>query len=288
MATALRTFSYNTHLFFNTVVELGPHTVFDDAARLRKIAERVLSESPDIVGFSEVWANSSKDRFKTLMSEMYPYSAFDGNTNLTELGSGLLLLSRFPIKTSTFTKYTLLAGADFFSQKGFILATVDTGAGDLMVALTHTQADEGVLEVQARKSNIKQLVAGIAAWTANTTPAVLLGDLNIIGEDADGIPTNQYRSLTEQLTPIGLTDSYRVLHPDAKADPGYTYNAVTNKLIAEFAPADAKSKVEQRIDYLFTRALSPTSAEVVLSYLYPKDGGEMDLSDHYPLKGMVN
>jgi endonuclease/exonuclease/phosphatase family metal-dependent hydrolase len=288
MATALRTFSYNTHLFFNTVVALGPHTVFDDATRLDKIAERVLSESPDIVGFSEVWANSSKDSFKTLMSGTYPYSAFDGNTNPKEVGSGLLLLSRFPIKTSAFTKYTLLAGADFFSQKGFILATIDTGAGDLMVALTHTQADEGVLEVQARKSNIKQLVAGIAPWTANTTPAVVLGDLNIIGEDADGMPTNQYRSLTNHLTPLGLTDAYRVLHPDAIADPGYTYNAVTNKLIAQFAPADAKNKVKQRIDYLFTRIFSPASAEVVLSYVYPMDGGEMDLSDHYPLQGTMN
>jgi len=279
----MRVLGYNSHLFFNTIVGMDGGSVFEDATRLDLIAEAVLAGSYDLVGFSEVWANKSKSRLRTLLKNPFAHSAWDENDNLFEIGSGLLLLSRYPITASEFTRYDDLVGADAFSQKGFVLARIDTGAETVAVVLTHTQAGNGTAEVNARTSNIEQLAKGISVWAGVSTPAILAGDLNVIGEDTLGQPTAEYEFLLKTLGALGMTDAYRVVHPDAEVDHGYTYDGVTNTLVPYFALADAENKVVQRLDYVFSGGFNPTSANVLRSFLYQSGKGEMDLSDHYPL-----
>jgi len=43
-----------------------------------------------------------------------------------------------------------------------------------------------------------------------------------------------------------MKDSYRTLNDSATSAPGYTYDAVNNKLIARLAQKDAKDRVKQR------------------------------------------
>lgn len=281
--TAVNVLAYNTHLFAGTVVGLDPGTIYQDAARLDGIAARLLGGSWDVVGLSEVWANASKRRLVDALATAYPYSVWDGNSNPFEIGSGLLLLSRFPVTTSRFVRYQDLAGADSFSQKGFIMATLDVGgAHPLSVALTHAQAGSSPADVRARDANLAQLAAAFASW-APGPPSLLLGDLNVVAEGAGGVATDQYALLLRTLLPLGLADAFRSLHPHAAADPGFTYDAVTDKLIAFFALSDAMNQVRERLDYVFTNALTATSCEVDRTFLYSDGAVQMDLSDHYPL-----
>lgn len=142
---------------------------------------------PAIVGFSAVWANSSKQGFISGVPSQLPDCAWDENKNPLKMGSGVFLLSRFPL-SDIFTKYEKLVGWDSVSQKGFLLATVEIEAQKLLIA--HTQADDGGAAdagQEARKSNILELQSGISKAADISTPVILLGDLNIIGEDKSGI-----------------------------------------------------------------------------------------------------
>jgi endonuclease/exonuclease/phosphatase family metal-dependent hydrolase len=289
MTTTLNALQYNTHLFLNTVVGLAPSQLYRDAERLDKIVADVRTLDPDIVGFSEVWANSSKDRFIEGLASQYPYHAWDENKNPYQLGSGLLLFSRYPIAKHTFTPFTRLVWEDAFSQKGFLLAEIAVGSRTILVAHTHIQADAGSDPsyaecIKARASNLQQVQAGIAAYPISL-PVILLGDLNIVGEDASGKVTGEYRSLCGTLETVGLADAYRALDPNPVSAPGYTYDAVANKLIARFAPADTQKGLEQRIDYIFSRGLTPDEADVPTTFTFESPDGVMDLSDHYPLRG---
>ena len=319
MNTTPHVLGYNTHLFGGTKVEVakkfldGVQTIwfkltkknsseigkdeieYQEDTRINEIINQVNNQAPNIVALSEVWSNKSKERFISKLKSQLPYYAWDENTNILQIGSGLLLLSRFPLSPLSnryFTRYDpdSLVGDDKRSQKGFILATADLGAQKLLIAHTHTQADDEKdykKAIEARKSNLLELREAISKAADNSMPAILLGDLNVIGESESGTPTKEYEFLCEILKPLQMTDSYRTLHPRATSDPGYTYDAVNNKLIARFASKDAKKKVKQRLDYMFVRGITPTSVTVPNSFTFdpPYGKGTTDLSDHYPLEG---
>jgi endonuclease/exonuclease/phosphatase family metal-dependent hydrolase len=287
MTTTLHCLAYNAHLFVDTAVELSAKQVYNDTIRINGIITQIQNLKPDIVSLSEVWANNSKEEFTERLKEELPYSAWDDNKKILQIGSGLLLLSRFPLSHISFTKYTSLVGSDSLSQKGFIIATVEVGGQKLLIACTHVQADDNSAAIEARKSNISQLKNGISNAAGVSTPVILLGDLNIIGENQSGTPTDEYKSLCDTLKSLQMSDSYPTLHPDATSAPGYTYDAVNNKLIARFAPSDANNKVRERLDYIFVRGITPTSVTVLDSFTFqpPDETAEWDLSDHYPLDG---
>jgi len=278
--------SYNTHLFLDTLVKGDSSQGYHDSTRLDNIINLLKLTTPDIIGFSEVWANSSKYRFIDALKSQLPYSAWDQNTHSLQIGSGLLLLSRFPLSKVSFIPYANLTGLDRLSQKGFILANVEVGSQKLLIAHTHTQAGDNSDAINARTSNLNQLLDILStAVESDSIPVIMLGDLNIIGENELGTPTQEYKILCNLLKGYSMFDSYRRLNPNATSDPGYTYDAVNNKLIDRFAPSDAKNKFRQRLDYMFVRGVTPVSVTVLKTFTFQTSDGTMDLSDHYPLEG---
>ncbi len=251
------------------------------------IITQVQNLNPDIVGFSEVWANSSKHRLIDGLKSQFPYSAWDHNDNSLQIGSGLLLLSRFPLSNVLFNQYVNLSGFDRISQKGFILATAKIGEQEILIAHTHTQADENNDAINNRKANLNQLF-NIFCSQADSMPIILLGDLNIVGEDNSGNPTQEYTYLRLLFRNNYMSDSYRSVNTSAKSDPGYTYDAVNNKLINRFDHTSAVNAIKQRLDYMFVRGLQPNSVTVLKTFTFQISDGTIDLSDHYPLYGSFN
>ncbi|MEH1865087.1 MAG: endonuclease/exonuclease/phosphatase family protein [Nostoc sp.] len=298
-STTLHFLSYNVHLFLGTVVgnlDLVtkflnkvsadvPRQEYEDSGRLDSIIAEVQKLNPDIVGFSEVWANDSKKKFISALKSQLEYSAWDKNEDPLEIGSGLLLLSRFPLSNVSFTKYNKLSGSDSKSQKGFLIATAKIDSQKLLIVHTHTQADDNNDAIEARKQNINQLHSSISSAADRSIPVILLGDLNITGENESGTSTKEYEFLCDILKQSQMFDSYRTLNPNTAPDLGYTCDAVHNKLIKYFAPNDAKNKVRQRLDYMFARGITPTSVTVPKTFTFQTSDGTMDLSDHYPLDG---
>jgi|GEM_PF-2201984 len=296
--------SYNVHLFsgtgvgaanlvtkwLNKVSENIPLQKYKDSRRLESIIDEVQKLTPDIIGFSEVWSNDSKKKLisglKSKLKSKLKYSAWDENEDLLEIGSGLLLLSRFPLSNVCFTKYNRLSGLDSGSQKGFLRATAKiNNSQEILIVHTHTQAEDSKGAIEARKDNIEQLYSSISKVADHSIPVILLGDLNITGESESNTPTNEYEFLCDTLKQSQMVDSYRTLNPEVASALGYTYDAINNELIRYFAPEDAKNKVRQRLDYMFVRGLIPTSVTIPKNFTFQTSDGTMELSDHYPLYG---
>jgi len=306
--TLLHFLSYNTHLFLDTlpgtidlatkwinkiiedvplinkVIEDVPRQKYEDSRRLDDIITKVQNLAPDIVGFSEVWANNSKKEFISRLESQLPFYAWD-KKEWNELGSGLLLLSRFPLSNVSFTEYNRLSGIDSTSQKGFLMATAEIGSQKLLIVHTHTQAEDSNAAIEARKDNINQLHSSISSAADYSMPVILFGDLNITGENELGDSTDEYEFLRDTFKQSQMSDSYREMNDNAVSNPGYTYDAVNNKLIKYFDPSYAERKVKQRLDYMFMRGITPISVTVPDTFTFQTSDGTMDLSDHYPLQG---
>jgi endonuclease/exonuclease/phosphatase family metal-dependent hydrolase len=285
--------SYNTHLFTGTVVadaswfserlNHGNKTEYDDQVRVSAIINKILARKPDIAVLTEVWSNDSKQMFVSGLRDILPYSQFDNIPVL--LGSGLLLLSRFPLSGQRFEIFKDLNGIDSMgSQKGFLTTTVELGEARFLVCATHTQAGNSVEDSKSRASNIGQIQAELEARDpSGSMPAIVLGDMNVIGEQADGTPTAEYHALTEAMGKVQMTDIFRSLYTNSKDNPGFTYDGTKNALVRIFATEDGSAR--QRLDYIFARKFKPTAASVLSDFLYQSfQASHMDLSDHYPLE----
>lgn len=291
--TPLRFLAYNTHLFtgtfagagswFSEQLRNGNKTEYEDRVRIPAIIQSVAARQPDIVALSEVWSNASKQAFISGLREVLPYSHSDNIVGL--LGSGLLLLSRFPLSNPTFELFKGRSVLDrVASQKGFLLATVELDGTRFLVCATHTQAGDGPGDKKSRRSDIEQLRAALAARDPSCSmPAVVLGDLNVTGEQLDGAPTEEYASLADTMSQVQMMDAFR--HPDSRSTEGlgFTYDGTQNALVRLFATEDSNAR--QRLDYIFTRKFRPTAVSVLSNFLYQSlQGSRMDLSDHYPLE----
>jgi len=281
---------YNTHLFLDSLAgDLDSKLLYEDETRLTEIVDRLRSSGADLVCLEEIWADKTKRHFTGQLGAEYPFFQNDGIDDPFAVGSGLLVLSKFPLRDTSFTRFRKLAGYDALSQEGFLQAQVTLPAGaEFQLITTHTQSGEDSADRSARASNLEQIRNAIASLPS-AMPAVVAGDLNVIAEDADGQPTAEYAQLQDGFRTLALTDSFRVLHPDPHCDPGVTFDVVDNPLAIHFNLEDCGQR--QRLDYLFARsgdrALAPTSAEVVHDYRFidPRTGQPNDLSDHYPLRG---
>ncbi|HET9868373.1 MAG TPA: endonuclease/exonuclease/phosphatase family protein [Nitrospira sp.] len=276
----MRLISYNTHLFYGTAVPVQ----YRDKARLDDMIVRLARSDADIVGLCEVWSDHVK---KQIINDLRPYfqDSYFHATAGTEMGSGLLLLSRYRLSKTAFTKYTNLVGADALSQKGFYTAVASVpkpeGIVPVFLVLTHTQADSSPSDVDARNKNLWQLASGIQHLPFRGRSMYVMGDFNVCGE-IDGIPTPAYNELKKLLAPYGLQDLCQLIYPSAFEHPLYTYSYYTNSLARYFAPGD---KVKQRLDYVFAREVGTAST---IGFAVPDDWkftntSPDDTSDHYPI-----
>ena len=96
----LQVIGYNTHLFQYTAPAITSE--YKDQERKVELVQLLEAENADVVGLSEVWANSNKDFFQKTLQSKYPYSSWDNNTDFTTVGSGLLMLSKYPFVTQVF------------------------------------------------------------------------------------------------------------------------------------------------------------------------------------------
>ena len=297
-----------------------------DRRRLTEFIKNVEKEEPlpDVIGLNEVWDEKLIEYIYGELRDLYPFmvkgsinsagitypdiegelewlglsvlGTYDivqgvirwigaalGSSNL--IGSGLMLLSRHPIISHKFVPYSSEAGFDAYAEKGVLAAKIQVPdiAATVGVLLTHLQADSD--EADVRRGQLSEL-ASVAAHLRLSSPRMALitmGDFNVIGEDSYGQQTNEYTRMIEQL---GLTDTWRVQHPE---DPGVTYDGRNNDLSKQFDEDDTS---QERLDYIFYDP-DPSyyvDCELTLCKLLKYQSTEgvgsenvRDLSDHYGL-----
>ena len=208
LAKTIRVMTYNIH------VGIG----MDKKLDLKRIADVINKEKPDLVGLQEVDRGVQRTQRIDEIVELSKLTRMDYAFafNLPYQGGqyGVAILSRFPIRATEHRLYKNLREAE---RRGFIRAEVRIDGRVVHFLTTHLdyQHDDG------RLFEAQQLLAFLSDVKG---PLIVVGDFN-------DIPAGDTSKLMRSL----FDDAWAGVRP---GDDGFTY------------PADKPSK---RIDYIFTR-----------------------------------
>jgi endonuclease/exonuclease/phosphatase family metal-dependent hydrolase len=245
----------------------------DRVARIQAIAQALVSMKADLVALQEIGVQEDREQLLSIVSSMglvhshYFKSGF--------LGSGLLILSRFPIVQTNFWPFSLngrpqdLIRPDFYAEKGLAFARLESPDGNLDFYTTHFIAP--YLEIGEdfyAHHRIAQAIetSRIINDNSKVDPAILAGDLN-------ATPLSMSYLLLKQFAK--LRDSY------SEANPGDSGNTVTEEI--PYVPIH----VPERIDYILLRdgkslRWEIASSKVVFNNVLPDfEGKILAYSDHY-------
>ena len=247
--------SSNDPLCVMTYNVWGIPTSADRAARMVAIGRELATMNLDIVGLQECWLKADRDRILDGIAgsglrytHFYP-SGF--------MGSGLMILSRFPIVDVGFHRYTLnglplmIPEVDYYGGKGIGFARLDTPNGEIAVFNTHIIARYNEEDIfHAHRAAQAYEFAQYVNTHAGDRPVIALGDFNFG-------PRNIGYRLISQLT--GLANAFETVH-------------------------GSESEFNRYIDHVFTRngnthALAPTRAQIAMQHA-PPESGLQRLSDH--------
>lgn len=180
------------------------------AERMQIIAREIVKMKPDIVGFQEVFVQADRDLLTTALRDAGLSHARYFPSGL--VGSGLLLVSRFPIESDGFIRYAdggrpeAVHHGDWWAGKGLSLSTLRLPDGTLLyVGNTHMHAGYRGHPYHATKlAQGRQLIPWAARVKETGAPALWLGDWN-------NKPDNDI------LAPLAASGGWQLLTPDKTA-----------------------------------------------------------------------
>ncbi len=243
-------------------------------SRWPRATQLLLDNVEDIVEFF-AQTNYNVDRgllrsaFKYFIKEDWMHWGLKEAFRLPDVwGSGLLILSRYPLSDAIFYPYQARADAERFARKGTLKADVNPpGQKSYTVYVTHAQQGESLQAITARKKQLEQIRALVEEAIY---PAVVMGDLNDV----------RYRWMARKL---GLVDSFRLLHPDEQARPGYTYDH-NNRFAVKFGVKGAPNEGKRRIDYIYTDGVLQAKKSRVRREEFRDPRTGHDSSDHFAVE----
>ncbi len=228
----------------------------------------------DIIGFCEVFsADGSKklvESFSTNRDVGYQVVRGPGRGKLRGTGSGLLLLSRFPVVQQHELVFQASSRmwrdgrkADGLATKGVLHVVINYQGVLVDLFLTHLDS----LSESVRKKQIEELANFILIHSDLDRPAILMGDLNIVGPKHGISSEEEYDAMVLELS---QTTRRRLI------DLGSQLTAGTSNPID---PGNA-----DRIDYIFALPsvgdATSLKGRVGLAHLLDAKVEEGSLSDH--------
>lgn len=279
----LPVFNTGPSLYKGTEREKAVHTLVD---YLRTV-------QPDVVGLSECWVDKEKEHIWNTVSDIYVDKREGPNeADLEAHDGGLLLLSKHPIVDSHRTIYRQALGEDALTNKGALHArlAVSGHPSDYDVFLTHLQSPDpqvplpdvgpGSTGQDKVMLQLLHLSAFVHAYSSPQRPALLMGDLNTDGLDADlygellirlGFPADP----PDDLRPITIGDRKPIT-----ADDCGSFESEQGRGI------DDPKRYQQgkRLDYFISwhDFLWPVYINTQVLVLQSTPGAR-DISDHYGL-----
>jgi len=245
----------------------------DLEARMRAIGRVIKWAGYDIVGLQEIYREEDRQR---VLQEAAPAGLVHSQYFRSGIfGSGLFLLSRFPIMEAGFARFRLngrpndLIRSDYYAGKGVGRVQVYTPAGPIDVYNTHLIApymeigdDVFYTHRIAQTWDLSRFINALSGGT----PLIVTCDINSPPERLT------YRAL-QNLT--GLTDTFRVVNPN---DPGITVTTEIPYL---------RVHEPECMDYVFcrdgeNRHWKVVASEITMKHVAPEFQNEiLAYSDHY-------
>jgi len=238
------------------------------APRMRAIAERLPEFDADLVALQEIWTESARNTLIEAGRKAGLVHAW--HNPAVRSGSGLMILSRFPIRAHSFEAFELggfpeaIQHSDYWAGKGLAEVSFASPVGEFRLITSHLHAAYGARAndpyVGHRIGQVLQLVEGVRR---GTSPVLLAGDMNFIEGSEESSILLGFTSLVDvaqhfdRAVPTSLASNpYR--------DPGWE---------------------EQRIDYIFhqtgkSATLKPVAIDRVLDEVIEIENAPGAYSDH--------
>jgi endonuclease/exonuclease/phosphatase family metal-dependent hydrolase len=248
--------------------------------RLHRIVASLRELDADIVAIQEAFDPVARRGLVEALGDQYHVSgeALEVRRAMRLLRvdrtGGLLTLSKYPIRHSSFTAHPLPLAPKFperLGVKGMLRSTLETPAGRLDFFNVHFYAGGRPKDRAARRMQLHHFSRMLGSAT-ETDPLIIAGDFNAWSDD--GSPVEQ-RSQSEYtfLRKVGLLD----------ADDGHgtgthiTYNVDSNKLAAWWS---SRKQGGQEFDTIFYRSSARHDVEMQTASVVLNDATD-PLSDHY-------
>jgi endonuclease/exonuclease/phosphatase family metal-dependent hydrolase len=187
-------------------------------------------------------------------------------------GSGLNTMSDYPITDLERVTWNTCNGTDCLTPKGFTLKRLRLAEGAYLdLYNVHTNAGSETADLAARRANVSQLAAYIAARSAGNA-VVVMGDTNTRY-------TREGDNIRELGAPLGLTDAW------VQLVRGGTPPAIGSPAIScDDTNINAACEVVDKVLYRGSRLISLTATSYTnenAAFRRTSDGAM--LSDHYPI-----
>ena len=171
-----------------TIITFNVHDLYVASThrplRMEAIGDAIAAHDPDLVGIQEAFIAADRSTLQSrLMGSRLAFSHYFPSGTV---GSGLWILSAYPIEAVAFHRYSRngkwykLWHGDWWAGKGVAFLRVAVGPQQYFdLYNTHAHARYGTHEYDGdRAQQLEELAAFMAATHAAETPAVLVGDLN--------------------------------------------------------------------------------------------------------------
>ncbi|CAO3646910.1 unnamed protein product [Cunninghamella blakesleeana] len=265
--------------------------------RLKAIADTIKQSTYDIVTLQEVWVQKDFEYIKNINSINLPYAKY---YHSGALGSGLVILSKYPIVSTHYYPYTLagrplkIFHGDYYVGKGFGSACIDHPIiGIVEVFTTHLHAGYGKSDEYKghRITESWELTNMIRSSIAQNRHVILTGDFNSRPSSYNYLLLEQHAYMTDswlQMNPMSLDEQQQQQFTDEFdfiQKLGITCNSSINSWSKYFKKSNF---IGDRLDYIFyfqTPQLQCTSSTVTFID-YINDHSKMSYSDHFGVKSI--
>jgi endonuclease/exonuclease/phosphatase family metal-dependent hydrolase len=231
--------------------------------RMAAIGQKLCALQPDVVGLQEAFVGAHRKTLLDTLADCGLNSAMYFPSGLA--GSGLLVVSRYPIEEAFFLRYSQGGKAhkvnhgDWWAGKGVCLARLELpdGTGYLDFFNTHAHARYGSTEYDSvRISQMKELAAFINTASLKTAPALSVGDYNIRPEEP------HYQTLVEEAAfNRMMTIDTRIDHIFAVESDLYIFDVLeTVPIKADVPLKDGKTdRLSDHTGYMSTIRIRPAN-----------------------------
>jgi endonuclease/exonuclease/phosphatase family metal-dependent hydrolase len=154
--------------------------------RKKIIAEQLNNTTHDLIFMQEAFIKDFRNKVRASLLKTHPYSYYLKKPKIliSIFGSGLFVVSRYPVKLVDHVYYRNCASADCLATKGAVLMEITLPGGQRVhVVNTHLQAINSQGEV--RMKQLAQIHAMLLRHGRPDVPQFLIGDLNIDDDEPE-------------------------------------------------------------------------------------------------------
>ena len=245
--------------------------------RFAEIGRQFAASTFDVIGLQEMFDR----RTKTILERAnFPFQAFGGKYPGLRDASGVVTLSRYPIKHTSFHPFKDRTLAERVVKKGILRTTISSPIGEIEVLNVHLCSDSDRSMSKVAEIRIRQIteIANLVETFGTHRPVFILGDFNVTDGHID----------SDALTKISDYDCFELTNRNVPGDkllPFATYDFDRNSWAAKYKNVGVHCESSRLDRILFKGRLKKhVMVETDLCFTEPTLGKKIHLSDHFGVR----